>query len=348
MSGPLHLSGPLHRSTAALRPRPVVVAALLGLTCVAAFSAASAVRPSPAPRPGASARPATTLSPPVPAAPTRTAVLTRPQFEPTVAQLPRGGTTIFPRYRLVGFSGGPGSAAFGRLGIGNIDQQVDDIERFGRQYARGRQPMPVLELIADVAQTKPGPDGKYHLRVEPDVVHSYLAAARRHRALLLLNIQPGRADFLPEVKAFLPWLRQPDVGVALDPEWAVGPGQVPGRVFGSTTGKEVDGISAFLQKIVTEQHLPQKVLVVHQLAVRIWENPGAVKRRPGVVVVKSVDGIGSRADKTVTWNKLVVGLPPVLHPGFKLFFTEDGGSRGLMTPAQVLALRPTPEYVLYE
>jgi hypothetical protein len=262
--------------------------------------------------------------------------------------LPRGGRAIFPRFRLIGFSGGPGTAAFGRLGVGNIDQRVDDIERLGRRYAAGREAMPVLELIADVAQTKPGPDGKYHLRVEDDVVRTYLAAARRHRALLLLNIQPGRADFLPEVKAFLPYLRQPDVGVALDPEWAVRPGQVPGRVFGSTTGTEVDAVSAYLQQIVTAERLPQKVLVVHQLAVPIWQNPGAVKRRPGVVVIKSVDGIGARADKTATWNRLVAGLPRVLHPGFKLFFSEDGGSRGLMTPPQVLALRPTPEYVLYE
>jgi hypothetical protein len=69
-------------------------------------------------------------------------------------------------------------------------------------------------------------------------------------------------------------------------------------------------------------------------------------------VVKSVDGIGSAAAKTDTWNRLVAGLdrlPGDVHPGFKLFFSEDerGGSR-LMTPAQVMALRPTPEYVLYE
>ena len=38
-----------------------------------------------------------------------------------------------------------------------------------------------------------------------------------------------------------------------------------------------------------------------------------------------------------------------MHPGFKVFYVEDarGGNR-VMTPAQVLALEPEPEYVMYE
>jgi hypothetical protein len=38
-----------------------------------------------------------------------------------------------------------------------------------------------------------------------------------------------------------------------------------------------------------------------------------------------------------------------VHAGFKLFFTEDTkAGHQLMTPRQVLALRPQPEYVMYE
>ena len=234
-------------------PRPAVLCMLLGLTCIVAFTAASAVRPAVAgPQPGGSA-PQGTVRPTsqAVAAPTRPTVLARPvAASPRRTELPRGGTTVFPRYRLVGFSGGPGTAAFGRLGVGNIDQRVAEIERLGRRYAAGRQVMPVLELIAVVAQRKPGEDGLYRVRVDAGVIRSYLDAARRHRALLLLNIQPGRADFITEVKALEPWLSQPDVGLALDPEWAVGPGQVPGRSFGSTTGAEVDAVAGYLQRLV--------------------------------------------------------------------------------------------------
>jgi hypothetical protein len=263
-------------------------------------------------------------------------------------QLPRGGARLFPRYRLVGYSGGPQSEAFGRLGIGDLDARVTEIERRGAAYAAGREPLPVLELIAVIAQARAGADGKYRLRTDDAVVDEYLAAARRHRALLLLNIQPGRADFLAEVKALERWLVEPDVGVALDPEWAVGPRQVPGRVYGRTTGKELSRVAAYLQSLVRKHGLPQKAMVVHQLAPRIVTDFGAVGRHPDVAVILSVDGIGARVDKVATWRRLVADLPSPVHPGFKLFFEEDTESGALMTPQQVLALRPQPEYVLYE
>jgi hypothetical protein len=263
-------------------------------------------------------------------------------------QLPRGGTQLFPRYRLVGYSGGPHTAAFGRLGIGRVDDRVAEIERRAAAYAAGREPLPVLELITVVAQAKPGRDGKYRLRIDDAVVAEYLAAARRHRAMLLLNVQPGRADFLPEVKGLERWLREPDVGVALDPEWAVGPRQVPGRVYGNTTGKELDGVAAYLAGLARRHDLPQKAMVVHQLAPRIITDFADVGRHPEVAVIQSVDGIGARADKEATWRRLVATLPPTVHPGFKLFFEEDAESGPLMTPRQVLGLLPQPEYVLYE
>jgi hypothetical protein len=256
---------------------------------------------------------------------------------------------VFPRYRLVGFSGAPGSKAFGRLGVGKLDDRVKEIEKLARGYRAGREPLPVLELIAVVVQQYPGGDGKYRVRMADDVIRTYLAAARRHRALLLLNVQPGRARFADEVRALARWLREPDVGVALDPEWAVGPGQTPGRVFGSTTGAVIDEVSAYLDGVVRANALPQKVLVVHQLNPRIVRGFEQVRRRDGVAVIKSVDGIGSPGAKVSTWRRLVKGLPPAVHPGFKLFFDEDTeGGLKLMTPQQVLALRPQPEYVLYE
>jgi hypothetical protein len=111
----------------------------------------------------------------------------------------------------------------------------------------------------------------------------------------------------------------------------------------------IDQVSAYLDGIVRANGLPQKVLVVHQLNPRIVTGWGALRRRDGVVVVKSVDGIGNAAEKITTWRRLVTRLPTTLHPGFKLFFDEDRRDGGkLMSAAQVLALRPRPEYVLYE
>lgn len=262
--------------------------------------------------------------------------------------LPLGGQTLFPRYRLVGYSGGS-SASFGRLGIGRLEARVAELKRVCRAYtAGGRRPLPVLELITVVAQAKPGPDGKYRSRIDGVQIAHYLAVARRNRALLLLNIQPGRSDPLTEVKALSGWLAEPDVGIALDPEWEVAKMQVPGRVFGHTTAAELNGVSRYLSGFTGAHHLPQKAMVVHQLAPKIISDVPDLRSPPGVAVVLSVDGIGTAGAKTATWRRLVRQLPAGVHPGFKLFFEEDRALGKLMTPAQVLRLTPTPDYVLYE
>lgn len=263
-------------------------------------------------------------------------------------QLPQGGRRLLPEYRLVGFAGAPGSSALGRLGVGSLDDRAREIVRLGPAYAGGRKVMPVLELIATVVQGRPGRDGMYRSRTTDAVIASHLAAARRVKGLLLLGIQPGRASFMDEVRHYARWLAEPDVGLALDPEWAMGPGEVPMRVFGSTTGREIDAVAAYASTVVRQRNLPEKVLVFHQLSPSIVTRERDIRRHPGVVVIKSVDGIGSRAMKTSTWSKLTHQLAPTVQPGFKLFYTEDRKFGPLMTPVQVLALRPQPAYVLYE
>jgi hypothetical protein len=263
-------------------------------------------------------------------------------------RLPRGGATVFPRYRLVGYAGLTGASTLGRLGTGPLDERLDEIDKRYSAYGAGRQLQPIAEVITTIVSGSPGRDGMWRTRISDDKIAHYLAAARAHRAILLLNIQPGRSDFLTEVKAYERWLEQPDVGVALDPEWAMGPGQVPGRVFGHTTGAELNTVSAYLSGIVAEHQLPEKIMVYHQLAPRIVRQESGLKPHKGVVVVKSVDGIGTMAAKTATYRAVNKTTPSFVHPGFKLFYTEDTAHGRLMTPAQVLALKPRPEYVLYE
>ncbi len=273
-----------------------------------------------------------------------------PSSDPTAAlsQLPGGGRTIFPTYRMVGYVGYPGSPALGQLGIGDLDSEVDALVKRGHSYTDGRKLMPVLELIAVVVQGDPGPSGKYRARVSDSVIRTYLDAARRHHAMLLLNVQPGRSDFLTEVESLDKWLAEPDVGLALDPEWAMGPGQVPGRTYGSTTGDELNEVGAHVAAIVKKNDLPQKAIVYHQVAVSVVEHQSDLKRFDGVAWVNSVDGIGTRAEKTNTYDVVHKYVPDFVHPGFKLFFHEDRQRGSLMSAKQVLALDPEPDYVMYE
>jgi hypothetical protein len=267
---------------------------------------------------------------------------------PPPSELPRGGRTVFPTYRLVGFCGTPGAPALGAL-QGNLAAKAKELEARASQFADGRQILPVFELIADVVQGYPGPDGKYRHRVDDSVVDEYLQAARKSKALLLLNIQPGRSDFLTEVKSFESYLRNPDVGVALDPEWAMTGKGKPGAQWGQTTGAAINDVASFLSGIVEAGHLPEKVLVFHEVVKAVVKDEASVKPYPGVVVIKSVDGLGPVGAKIATYGNLMEHMPEGVHPGVKLFFDEDTRNGGhLMTARQVLALSPRPEYVMHE
>ncbi|MFI5734045.1 hypothetical protein ACIA49_28275 [Kribbella sp. NPDC051587] len=288
---------------------------------------------------------------PAPSAPKAqpSAVASSPKPSPKAVelQLPRGGRRIFPGHQLVAFVGAPGSPALGPLDA-DLDERAQRLEQTATSYSKDRRALPVMELIVVLAQGSAGRDGKYRSRIASPQIDRYLAVARKHKMLLVLGVQPGQAKPLTEIRRLEQWLKQPDVGLALDPEWEVGPGQVPGRVFGRTSGAELNSIAAYLSTLVTTNRLPEKLFVFHQLSKPIVRNEAALRTHPGIVTVKSVDGIGARTDKLDTYNRLITGLPQGIHTGFKLFYDEDTRHGPLMTPSQVLAIRPRPELVTYE
>jgi hypothetical protein len=269
--------------------------------------------------------------------------------KPAPATLPRGGRDVFPRYRLVGYAGVTGASTLGRLGTGPLDQRVAEIERRAKPYAAGREILPVVEVIATVVQGSPGRDGKYRVRLADAQIAKYHKAARKHRAVMLLNLQPGRSEFIAEAKAFQKWLKEPDVGVALDPEWAMDRGQRPGAAYGHSTGAELDEVARYLSGLVKQYNLPEKVMVYHQVARSVVRKESGLKDHDGVAAIKSVDGLGHPGPKKGTYRVVNKTTPKFVHAGFKLFFTEDRRHGGrLMTPKEVLGLKPRPEYVMFE
>jgi hypothetical protein len=263
------------------------------------------------------------------------------------AELPLGGRELFPRYRLVGFCGTPGAPALGEL-RGDLTEKAKAVRKYAEKYGQDREILPTFELIAVLVLGLPG-DGKYRRRVDFSVVDNYLSAAREAKALLLLNIQPGLSDFVTEVKHFEKYLHEPDVGVALDPEWAMKPGQKPGEYYGRTTGAVINEVAELMASIVAQDDLPEKALVYHQFTRASLKDEDAITQHKGVAIIKSVDGWGPKWAKIETYNHLVKTLSPGVHIGFKLFFYEDTLKGGkVMTPKEVLGLLPEPEYVMYE
>ncbi|MGW4485655.1 hypothetical protein ACWEOE_17670 [Amycolatopsis sp. NPDC004368] len=279
------------------------------------------------------------------AAPATRSVVAPAAPRPTVAPPPPNALATS---RLVGFCGAPHAKALGEM-TGDLTAAGQELTNQIATFPQDGPITPVVELIATTVHPSPGADGMYRSRCTDATVRDYLEQARALHGVLLLNIQPGRADFLPEVKAYERWLSEPDVGVALDPEWAAEPGVVPGEKFGRTTGTELDGVAAYLGELAGRAHLPDKIMVYHQVAASIVKDEASLRPHPGVSVVKVVDGIGSASAKRATWRVLMATKPDHVLAGFKLFFFEDTRhDAALMTPAQVLELNPKPAYVVYE
>ncbi|HEV2769374.1 MAG TPA: hypothetical protein VGV40_04240 [Solirubrobacteraceae bacterium] len=267
-------------------------------------------------------------------------------FEPVGGQLPGGGRTILPGKRVVAFFGAPGAEELGALGIGSPAQAGRRLLEQARAYeGEGRtEVLPAMELIASLVLGSPGEDGLYRKRLADRDIARYLKAAREIGAILMLDIQPGRANVLDEVRSYERWLREPDVSLALDPEWRMGPGEVPGQTIGSMTAREINAVSAYLSDVVRRGNLPQKLLLVHRFTDDMIVGEEDLRPREGLATVESVDGFGLPAAKVEKFNAFTA-QEEGLEEGFKLFYGED---TNLMSPEDVLALRPRVDVVMYE
>jgi hypothetical protein len=266
---------------------------------------------------------------------------------PDQAELPRGGTSVLPQNRVIGFYGAPQARSLGELGIGSPASAAKRLKRQIRPYEpRSRQPiLPVFELLGTIALASPGEDGKYRARQPDRIIRRYSQTAKRNRFLLMMDIQPGRSTFIEEARHLRRWLRKPYVSIALDPEWNMGPNGTPGEEVGSVSAKMVNRVTRFLTEIVRRHHLPQKLVVVHQFTDDMIRHKGDLKARPGVDLVLNADGFGTRQAKTSKYEQLAPPRGSKLFPGFKLFYEEDDG---LMSPKQVMRLDPRPFFVVYE
>ncbi len=258
---------------------------------------------------------------------------------------PTPAPPILPDKRIVAFYGNPAADELGILGIGSPDLAGRRLLRQAKAYERPRRPVqPAMELISTVANAHPGDDGMYRRQESNAVIRRYLKAARKVKAILILDIQPGQADFFEETVRLKRWLKQPDVHLALDPEWRIKPGQVPGNVIGSVDAREVNAVSAWLEQLVVSENLPPKVIVIHQFTHDMIQGRDQLKPREKVQIILNADGFGGREVKISKYKDFTRGKS-AFHDGFKLFYKED---LNLMKPRQVIRLRPSPDIVIYE
>ncbi len=318
----------------------LVLAGTVGRIGDSGTGAAADVPPSPAGSGSGSA------SPGVPAQAMRApyVVQASPALDLKTA-LPGGGLRVFGHHRfLVAYYGTAQTGAMGVLGATDPDAMQRRLDRAARPFGRaGEQVQPVYELIVTIADRSPGPDHDYSHDIPRALVERYLRAAHRHGALLLLDLQTGRAPF-PEVAKRWAWaLEDPWVGLALDPEWRMGPHQVPAHVIGSVRAREVNQTSLWLSRLVRDRGLPQKLFVLHQFRLSMLPDVQRIVPRPGLAMVQHADGFGTRGQKLATYHAIT--RPQQFRQGFKLFYHWDIHR---FTPREVRRIRPLVSFVSYQ
>lgn len=270
------------------------------------------------------------------------------QTAATGVELPGGGQTLFPGRRLVALYGTPTFPALGTLGETDLGASIGRAQGLAAEYQAltADVVVPAFEIIVTIASAGAGPDGNYSNELPVETFVPWVEAARDAGVYVVIDLQPGRTDFLTQAVAYEPLLRYPNVGLALDPEWRLAPDQVHLRQIGSVGAGEVNAVSAWLAQLVRDQRLPQKLFVLHQFSHRMITDRALVDTsHPELATMIHVDGQGSQGAKAGTWASLQQGAPAGVTWGWKNFYDED---LPMLTPAETYGVVPLPELVTYQ
>ena len=284
-------------------------------------------------QPTATPAPANTPAPPPPPP--------RPAPTPTIPP------SIFDHAQVIAFYGSPLSPILGVLGRFAPDQLVTWLKGEAGIYDNlngDRGAVPALDLIYSQAQADPTENGLYLRYLSDDQVRSYIALAEQNDLQVILDLQIGRGDVLGEVQKIEPYLENPRVHVAIDPEYAVGPEGVPIQTPGAISGDQINAVQQYLEDLVQRLRLPPKLLVIHQFMDQTIVNGDAVRRFDHVDLVLNMDAYGDASGKLDKYH-LFAARSYAQRKSFNVFLQHDSP---VASEADVMALSPQPDMVIYQ
>jgi hypothetical protein len=245
--------------------------------------------------------------------------------------------------QILAYYGNPYVPAMGILGELEPEELVLRLKEHAEVYDELNGPrgvQPALHIVYASAQPNPGEDGLHLIFVDKRTLKKYIDLACEHDILVFLDNQMGRSDVETEMRDILPYLDQPHVHAALDPEFAMPPGEVPGESIGTMDAEEINAAQAVLETLVEERGLPDKMLVVHRFTEDMVTRSELIQDLPRVRVVMDMDGFGPGEIKQVKFGWYAA---PAEYSGIKLFFKQDVP---LMSEADVIGLNP--DVIIYQ
>ena len=260
--------------------------------------------------------------------------------------------SILPGKRIIAYYGNPRSKLMGVLGqyprnemLARLKKEVEKWEKADPAH----EVQPALHLIAVVAQNTPGAAKKYRSIMPNELIEEVYNWAKEANAIMFIDIQAGHDDIRDLLPRFEWILKNPDVHLAIDPEfYMISSEKVPGTVIGTIDAGDINYASNYLRTLVKKYNLPPKVFVVHRFTRNMVTNANKITLSPEVTIVMHMDGWGAPALKRATYRDVII-REPVQFTGFKIFHHNDTKNGDpLMTPEQILRLVPTPLYIQYQ
>lgn len=269
---------------------------------------------------------------------------------PVQAPYPLGGA-ILPFKRIVAFYGNLLSTQMGVLGEYPEDvmlRKLDEEVALWSVADPTTQVQPALHYIVVTAQGSPGKDGMYRARMPDSEVDKVIELAKKRDAIVFLDFQVGFSTIQRELPLYDKYLLLPEVHVGIDPEFSMKYGVRPGFAVGTYDASDINFVIDHLSKIVRDNNLPPKILIVHRYTEKMVTNYRNIRPTPEVQVVMHMDGWGGPENKKSTYRSFIASQP-VQFTGFKLFYKNDRWNGfEMLTPHEILRLNPQPIYIQYQ
>lgn len=255
--------------------------------------------------------------------------------------------TLFDDNIIVAYYGHPSSETMGIVGRHSKEELISLLQKVSEEYDSlngNKGVIPAIYLVYGTVQ----PEGKI-FKMKSDLVMSYIEAAYENGMLIYLDHQIGKYSPIDALNELLPFLKYPNVHLALDPEWRTAK---PMKEVGYLTGSELNEIQEVMREYILSNEIQGKrQFVFHQFKESmIRDISTASSQYDPVLLVHNTSGWGSPDSKIATHarNAKATNIP---YKGFKLWYfykPEVHFDNPLMTPEQVLNLDPKPGLIIYQ
>ena len=278
--------------------------------------------------------------------------------ERALARWPKGPAAnagaLLPQNRIIAYYGNPHSKKMGVIGEYPEQQMLQMLDRTVAQWKAADPSTPIvpaIHLVAVVAQGSPGSDNMWRRRETPEMIERTYKWAQSRKGVLFVDIQASHSTLEKELPPLLKYLERPDVHLGLDPEFYMhykSEGLRPSSKVGQMYAKDVNYVINTLDRLVTDRKLPPKVLVIHRFRQDMVPDAEQIRPTKNVQIVMHMDGWGPPWLKFDSYNHYIV-RHPVQYTGFKLFYHNDTkAGHPLLTPRELLQLRPILSYIQYQ